>query len=175
MNQSSKFKKFLRHAELFRKKGPRSWADTWKEFFSFILIFFRSEHWIWKSDRGFCDVGGIRSNGIFEVLCLIQEGYSFTLFLLDFLFFSRGKQAQTCEPLPAMIGSGVQRVRSSLGTGFSSISLMSPKCPKWHLTFRWDFNYVLLSVIISISNPASCSVHSHLTWGSNKNCQTMEV
>ena len=54
-------------------------------------------------------------------------------------------------PLPTMSGSGVQRVRSSLGTGFSSISLMSPKCPKWHLTFRWDFNYDLLSVIISKS------------------------
>lgn len=39
---------------------------------------------------GFCDVGGICGHGIFEVLCLIQEGYSFVLFLLDFLFFLRG-------------------------------------------------------------------------------------
>lgn len=41
------------------------------------------------STRGFCDVGGICSNGIFEVLCLIQEGYSFVFFLLlrfSFLF-----------------------------------------------------------------------------------------
>lgn len=65
----------------------------------FFFFFFRSEI---ESEnltaRGICDVGRICSNGIFEVLCLIQEGYAFVLFLLDFLFFLIGKKAQMCEP-----------------------------------------------------------------------------
>lgn len=40
------------------------------------------------------NVGEICSNGIVEVLCLIQEGYSHVVFLLDFLFFLIGKQAR---------------------------------------------------------------------------------
>ena len=42
-------------------------------------------------------VGRICSNGMFEVVRLIQEGYSFVFFLLDFLFLLIGKQPQMCE------------------------------------------------------------------------------
>lgn len=66
---------------------------------TYLFIYLRSEI---ESEnltaRGICDVGGICTNEIFEVLCLIQEGYAFVLFLLDCLFFLIGKQAQMCEP-----------------------------------------------------------------------------
>lgn len=85
--------------ELQVQKIPQAGSDVQKErpkklslifFPSFLFLLgvkIESEN---LTASGFCDVGGICSHGIFEVLCLIQEGYSFVLFLLDFLFFLRG-------------------------------------------------------------------------------------
>lgn len=63
-------------------------------FFFFIGVKTESEN---LTAIGLYDVSGICSNGIFEVLFLIQNSYSFVPFPLDFLFSLIGKQAQVCE------------------------------------------------------------------------------